>query len=218
MNYKWSPEITYAIGLIATDGCLSSDGRHISLTSSDVQLLNTFKKCLNLKNRLCHNPASSYSKKPSYKVTFGNVKFYRWLQKIGLTKRKSLSIGRMAIPKKYFADFIRGHIDGDGSIFKYIDRYNMYKNKIYTNKRLYIVLNSGSYAHLCWIHSAIKEILNVKGGISGWTHENRENPLWKLKFSKNDSRKILRWLYYKTNIPCLERKRKVAESFLKNEM
>jgi hypothetical protein len=32
---KWNANLAYAIGLIATDGCLSSDGLLIDLTSKD---------------------------------------------------------------------------------------------------------------------------------------------------------------------------------------
>ena len=49
---KWSTELAYIVGLLATDGNLSSDGRHINFTSKDVQLLKTFKKCLKLKNKI----------------------------------------------------------------------------------------------------------------------------------------------------------------------
>ena len=35
----WSSELSYAIGLIATDGCLSSDGRHFDFTSKMVEQL-----------------------------------------------------------------------------------------------------------------------------------------------------------------------------------
>jgi len=47
-NFKWTPKLAYIIGLLTTDGNLSKDGRHITMRSSDVQLLKTFKKCLNL--------------------------------------------------------------------------------------------------------------------------------------------------------------------------
>ena len=35
VDTTWSPELAYAIGLIASDGCLSSNGRHIVLVSKD---------------------------------------------------------------------------------------------------------------------------------------------------------------------------------------
>jgi len=34
-EYKWTPELAYIVGLITTDGCLSSDGRHLTFTSCD---------------------------------------------------------------------------------------------------------------------------------------------------------------------------------------
>jgi hypothetical protein len=40
----WSSNMSYAIGLLTTDGCLSSDGRHILLTSKDKEQLNNFSK------------------------------------------------------------------------------------------------------------------------------------------------------------------------------
>ena len=42
--YEWTPHIAYCVGLIASDGSLSNDGRHVDLTSLDYdQLLNFVK-------------------------------------------------------------------------------------------------------------------------------------------------------------------------------
>jgi len=54
-NFKWSAELAYLIGLLATDGNLSKDGRHITMRSSDLQLLITFKKCLHLTNKIAQS-------------------------------------------------------------------------------------------------------------------------------------------------------------------
>ncbi|PIP23436.1 MAG: hypothetical protein COX36_03420, partial [Candidatus Nealsonbacteria bacterium CG23_combo_of_CG06-09_8_20_14_all_38_19] len=59
---RWSPKLAYIVGLLATDGSLSIDGRHIDFTSKDVQLLKTFKKCLGLKNKIGFK-SSGFSKK-----------------------------------------------------------------------------------------------------------------------------------------------------------
>ena len=48
----WSPELAYAIGLIATDGNLSKDGRHISFRSSDLEQIKNFQRCLQLSNKI----------------------------------------------------------------------------------------------------------------------------------------------------------------------
>ncbi len=120
---KLSSNLAYAIGLITTDGCLYSDRRHISLVSADRQLIETFNRCLGKTNRITLNPRSSLSKNDSYRVQIGDVSLYRWLTKIGLSTNKSLNLGPIKVPDKYFADFLRGHLDGDGSIVKYEDKY-----------------------------------------------------------------------------------------------
>ena len=52
VKIKWSPNFAYAIGLIATDGCLYKDGRHISLTSLDLEQLHNFNKALDIKVKI----------------------------------------------------------------------------------------------------------------------------------------------------------------------
>jgi len=51
VRIKWSSNFAYAIGLIATDGCLYRDGRHINLTSKDVEQITNFLKALEVD---CH--------------------------------------------------------------------------------------------------------------------------------------------------------------------
>lgn len=120
---QWSPYLAYAVGLIATDGNLSSDGRHINLTSSDMEQLQNFRRCLQISAMVSSNPPSALTKRPSYRVQFSNRVLYRQLQAIGLSPRKTASLKSLDIPLHVFRDFFRGVIDGDGSIVLYTDRY-----------------------------------------------------------------------------------------------
>jgi len=211
--HKCSPNLAYIAGLITTDGNLSKDERHIDFTSSDLQLVRTFKKCLSLNNRVGRK-YGSFAGTISYRLQFSNVKLYRWLLKIGLTPNKTSNLGKINIPRKYFRDFLRGHLDGDGSIVTYTDRYMEYKGTRYKYQRLYLTFYSSSPKHIEWLQSVIESFFNFKGSLTNWKHKNRKIPLWKLRFAKNDSLKLLSWLYYKPNLPCLNRKRKIAEQFL----
>jgi len=215
-RYRFSPNLAYIVGLITSDGSLSKDKRHVDFTSTDLQLLRTFKKCLSLKNRICEKGNSSKSKRKSYHLQFGNVKLYNWLLKLGLMPNKTYHLGEMDIPKIYFRDFLRGHLDGDGSIVTYTDRYMSYKNRRYKYQRIYLTFYSSSLKHIEWIQSRIKEVFDIKGSLLGWNHKNSTIMLWKLRFAKNDSLKLLSWIYYKPDLPCLVRKRRIAERFLKN--
>lgn len=202
-NIKWSTNIAYAVGLITTDGSLSSDGRHIAFISKDIELMETFKRCLNLKNRITPKK-SGYSNKIYNKIQFGNVNFYRWLLKIGLMPNKTKKLSEIDIPDKYFPDFLRGHIDGDGCI-------RVYQDPIYPNsQRLYTRFISASLPHILWLRKRILLLLKIKGYI---------NPhikgVFELTYAKNESKILLKALYYNRSIPCLERKRTIAGSFIK---
>lgn len=199
---KWNSKIAYVVGLITTDGCLYNDRRHLNLVSNDIQLLNTFKDCLAINNKITPKISGYTGKKTSYQVQFGNVVFYKWLLNIGLMPNKTKRIGVLETPDKYFFDFLRGHLDGDGCLRKYQD-------PIYPNsQRLYIKFHSASPKHIEWIQNKINSLLNIKGFIR---HETRN---LSLTFSKRDSLILLPHLYPKTDIPCLKRKYKIVKEFL----
>lgn len=192
-NVVWSADLSYIVGLIATDGCLSSDGRHIDLTSKDLQLLKTFKKCLALSNKIGLK-SSGFSNKKYYRVQFGNVILYKWLSYLGITPRKSITIGALKIPNKYFFDFLRGSFDGDGTCYSYWDP------RWASSFMFYINFTSGSLKHLKWIRGRIKQLLKVNG------HLTQGNRAWQLKYAKKESMVIIPKMYYKESLPCLRRK------------
>lgn len=49
VKIRWCSNFAYAIGLIASDGNLSPNGRHINIKSLDVEMIENFKKALALK-------------------------------------------------------------------------------------------------------------------------------------------------------------------------
>lgn len=227
-NFRWTSELAYAIGLIATDGSLSSSGRHIAMLSSEKELLRTFCKCLNLSKEKIRqrkptgfgvNPNRSSNCKPTYRVQFSNVQLYRWLTKIGLYPNKTYSLGAIKIPNKYFKDFLRGELDGDGTVFTYIDRYLTHKNPNYIYRRLYVKFASASEEHMRWLQRKIFSITGLKGALVKKKKDKRRDnsvPIWRLKYSKKESIELLNWIYYKPDLPCLKRKYEIAKPFLKN--
>ncbi len=195
INKTWRPEFAYALGLLATDGNLSPDGRHISLTSKDIDLLKTFKKCLGIENSIGKNYGGFGNKKTSCnRVQFGDVIFYRWLLELGLTPNKSKTIGTLKIPKKFFFDFLRGCFDGDGSINAYWDpRWK-------SSYMFYLKFYSGSIHFLQWLQKTIFNLSGVCGNI------RFSKNCYDLEFAKTASRTLLRKIYYSDNAPRLERK------------
>ena len=62
VKIEWNKKFAYAIGLIATDGSLSNDMRHIDFTSKDLELVDLFKRCLKLQNKIGRKISQVYRK------------------------------------------------------------------------------------------------------------------------------------------------------------
>lgn len=205
VKIKWSPNFAYAIGLLATDGHISKDRRHIDLTSKDREQIENFMNCLDIKNKI--GTKLSGSKKPAYRFQFGDVLFYGFLLQIGLTPKKSKTIGALKIPKKYFFDFLRGSFDGDGSFYSYYDP--RWKSSF----MYYLVFVSASKEHIDWLREQSRKILGVVGHI---TQDGRKRT-YQLKYAKREALKILKKMYYGRTVACLSRKRLKVERALRED-
>lgn len=210
---KWTRNLSYVVGLFVTDGNLSKDRRHITFTSKDIELINNVISVLKLNNRV---GITKNSKSKSFRIQIGNTSFYKWLIKIGLAPKKSLTLGPVNIPDQYFIDFLRGHLDGDGSITTYLDKYNCKNNPKYKYRRLFVRFISGSYKHILWLHKKIINIANVKGRMHISKPNHLGNSMYIIKFGKKESLVLLNKIYYKNVLPCLSRKRLIYESFIKS--
>jgi hypothetical protein len=213
---NWTPNLAYIVGLLTTDGCLSNNGRHIIMRSSDIEQLKTFNKCLNINNKI--GETRSPDGTISHRVQFGDVIFYQWLMSIGLMPNKSKMLNEIKVPDELFIDFLRGHLDGDGSVTSYTDRYNTDKNPKYIYQRLITRFISVSKKHIIWLHKKI--LLNTR--ISGRIHTYKSripnrSIMYTIKFMKKNSLKLLPLIYYSEDLPTLSRKRKIYEDFVKDK-
>lgn len=214
-NIIWNANLAYVVGLLVTDGNLSKDGRHIIMRSSDLDLLKTFSNCLFLQNKIAVSINNGYAKKPCYRIQFGNVRLYRWLLEIGLFPAKTYTIGEIKVPDEYFRDFLRGHLDGDGTILTYRDEYNSYFGRMYFNQRVYTKFISASQKHIYWLNKKINQLAAIKGSLTCTTSYRKHRvPIWLIKFAKAESVTLLNWLYYKSDLPCLQRKMLLAQNIL----
>ena len=121
IHIEWSPNFAYAIGLITSDGNLSSDGRHIGFVSKDYELIEKFKTALAINNKVRMGVRGGETAKKYFYVKFGDKVFYNFLNGIGLFSRKSKTIKFVDIPNNLFKDFLRGLFDGDGTFYTFWD-------------------------------------------------------------------------------------------------
>jgi hypothetical protein len=206
----WSHEMAWIVGLIATDGNLARSPRGLSITSKDLDLLESVRRCLSLSNRFGKTKGKLGV---ANRLQWRNRAFYDWLLSIGLTPRKSLTIGALKVPDEYFADFLRGCIDGDGSVLVYTDRYHIRKKEVYVYERLYVSLVSASFRFLDWIRSTVERLAYVAGALHEGSRPGKTT-MWTLRYAKEESIVLLRWMYHAPEVPCLVRKRAAAEKFL----
>jgi hypothetical protein len=195
VKINWSPNFAYALGLLATDGNLSPDGRHFDFTSNDKEQLRNFMNCLGIKVKIGYKK-SGYTGKKSPRIQFGDVNLYNFLLTIGFMPRKSKTIGSIDIPPEYFFDFLRGHLDGDGTFYSYWDPRWKSSFMFYTE------FVSASKVHIDWIRHQIFRRLKLKGHI---THDGRKIT-YQLKYAKRESLVLLNELYRHKNVVCLKRK------------
>lgn len=195
---KWNCNFSYAVGLFTADGNISPDGRHLEFCSKDLELVKAIKKCFNLNNKICRKQRGVQPKKWYYRIQFGNKKLYTFLIKIGLTPNKSKSLTYLSIPEEYFCDFLRGLIDGDGTI-----GYFMHPES--KEKQFRIRIASGSKGFLEWVESEINKFLSIKGKIC------QVPRTYELCYYKKASKKIADFIYFRSGVICLKRKFEIAK-------
>lgn len=193
ISTKWNKNLAYAIGLFTADGCLSSDGRHLEFNSKDKEQVKNFISCLNLDNRITKKTRGNEKVKKYYRVQFGDVQFYKFLELIGLKPRKSLILEKIDVPFGFFSDFLRGLFDGDGN-------FNIFNHPESQYPQIRVRFASGSHGFLEWLQSKINYKLRTRGYIT------RTQRCEYLEYAKSDSVKILKFMYYFPNAICLLRK------------
>src|SRR5919201_3810950 len=190
---EWSDKMAYVVGLMATDGCLASNGRHLSFDSGDEQLVRTFLTCLGRPMRFQALPTASGGIR--YKAQFGDVAFYRWLMQVGLMPRKSLVLGAIAVPDQYLCPALRDLFEGDGHISNFVHRPTPSTYPEYRYERLWVFFNSASEAHLRWIRGRIQAVLGVLGTIQKEKPREGRHDFFRLKYGNTASPALLSAMY-----------------------
>ena len=109
---------------------------------------------------------------------------------------KSKRLNEIKIPYPYFFDFLRGHLDGDGTFYSYWDP--RWKSSF----MFYTVFASASQNHIQWLQMKIQNFLGIKGHIN----KHKSDPVYQLKYAKHESRILLKKIYDSSDLLCLKRK------------
>lgn len=190
-------ESAYWLGFLYADGNISSTGNRLEvrLSIKDLSHLEKFRSFLKLSteirtginngNGFCH-------------LAVRNKHLWETLNTLGCCPQKSLILKFPKIDifigdkKELIRHFIRGYIDGDGSL----SLYKQSNGSIKTELNLVGTLN---------FVASVNKLFKNKGYIRNKSCTNWENKAYSLSFSSVPSRKIARFLYENSNV-YLERK------------
>lgn len=119
-----NPDSAYWLGVMYSDGFISKTNQYtnyfgIAVHEKDSEWLERFKEFLQYNGEIKYYIATTtYSKNtPIAKLIIGNNKIVSDLEKLGVVEHKTFKLSHL--PKiNYLDDFIRGYIDGDGSLLK----------------------------------------------------------------------------------------------------
>lgn len=199
--YSWSPDIAYITGLMASDGCLVNDARHLNITSKDIEIIDTVQRILNMDVKVSKKLGGFGTS--AYNLQFSNVALYDFLVMSGLTPAKSLTIGPLKIPDLYYPDFLRGYFDGDGTVYGFWDK------RWRSSLMYYVGYISASKIFLEWLQTNNLKLANTSAGVI-----KLGTRAFALTYAKADSQKLYKYMYYKSNLPMLTRKHEKFIAFL----
>lgn len=202
VDTTWTPELAYVVGVIASDGNLGKDGMYLDVTSKDREILEHVLRILNMTHIKIGKKYNGTGKEAS-RIQFKRTLFHSWLTSIGLTHKKSKTLGSLQIPKKFFFDFLRGEWDGDGTICCSKDK--RWKNSYIVS----IGFASGSIDFLTWLQNEINLRLKTTG------HIHQSSRALQLRYARKDSQKLFEAMFYSKNLPYLQRKFTKAEKIFR---
>ena len=198
-NYfkKWSPKMAYILGFILADGCIIegtykgySGALKFGVQKRDIDILEKIKKELNSEHKI------SIVKNAAHLCITSQI-IVNDLRKLGIKYRKSLRENVPAVPKRFIKDFIRGIIDGDGSI--------------HFDKRNYPTLSvCGGKNTIIFIQTYFILKFNIYSKVTSVKKYENSQPIFYVTYRSNSAKILIDHLYNNVLL-YLERKLKLAK-------
>lgn len=197
-------EKAYFLGLLITDGnvFIKNNTYKVSITlqEQDKYLIEKFCEAIKLNKVVTSDGRGCYS------VQVCSKKMCEDLRKYHIIPNKTFTVRLPQINDKYMPYFLRGCIDGDGSV-------GFYKRKGRHSHRKIIRLCSASKTFL----EDIKNYLSEKLGIGGFIREERKDNLFQIYYTKNrDIYNLINYLYDDNSIRMKRKYDKIL--LIKNEL
>ena len=111
--------MAYVLGFFAADGCLTINprgARYLEFSNTDRDVLVKIRAAMGSRHKISRRVRPQANWQDSWRIQIGSAAMFQDVQRLGFTIAKSQRIQLPRIPPPYFADFVRGFFDGDGSV------------------------------------------------------------------------------------------------------
>lgn len=212
----------YLLGAFITDGCVSDCKTYkvATISSKDEEWLQT------IRDIICPDkPVHNRNDGKIYVLQVNNTLICDWLIAHDCVPNKSRTVTFPQIPKKYLADFIRGCMDGDGSIgtyncFSKSNGYHIRRNcSISTGSKdfatgLSLNLNELNLKHCLSIRT--KDALNKRklGAKINGKKIKANGDFYTISFSGKTAFNFLREIYFPNHKISMLRKNNLAQEII----
>ena len=208
---SWSDAMAYIVGLTATDGCLITGRRAINFKSKDRDLVETYLALLGRTNTV--RKERTRAGNVLFTTQFSDAALYEWFRNVGLTPRKSLTLGGFPVPDPHLLPLVRGLLDGDGSIANFVHAPTRSTFPSYRYERLWVFFHSASRAHVDWLRARLSTVVGTEGYLEIRKEEGRHD-MFRLKYGKHAAIALLGQLYADPSAPRLRRKWRIWADYV----
>lgn len=192
----WTPEMAYVLGYWWADGCMrikrNTTAHEIQIASNDYDHLVSIGQAIGGKHHLRKVSITSNT----YVICFCSVQTYQDILAHGGTPHKSRTISFPFIPDGLVPHFVRGVIDGDGTLG-------------WNGDRPIVHIYSGSPKFLEALGEAVERVTGIPAPNLTGNHDN-----YYIKWSTVRAKCLVAWLYKQNCGLALERKLVIANAFL----
>ncbi|MEK7503524.1 MAG: hypothetical protein AAB577_00910 [Patescibacteria group bacterium] len=206
-NYfrKWSTKMAYLLGYILADGCIIkgtykgySDALKFGVQKRDIDILEKIKKELESEHTISFNKNAAYLSITSQRIVDN-------LKKLGIIYRKSLREKIPKVPRRFEKDFIRGIVDGDGSVALGKDGYPQ-------------LGACGGWRTMKFIRNYFLRKFKIYSKISRLTKsKDGKHYLYSIGYRTNSAKTLIKYLYVSAPL-YIDRKLKEAKKCMRVEI
>lgn len=193
---RWSPEMAYVLGYWWADGCMrvkaNTNAHEIEIASNDIEHLETIADVVG-QNYYVRKVVAAGN---TYAITFCSKEMFQDLGRLGGTPHKSRTIGFPPVPTDLLPHFVRGFVDGDGTLS-------------WNGDRPILQIYSASPAFLIPLGAAIEAVTGVPA-----PNLVANRLLWTIKWSTIRAKYLAGWLYVDNPGLASQHKTAVAQAFL----